>query len=463
MIAGVKKVPILRYGLIVLLIVVLFGSAIYLYLHYSKAEKIRTSFVQMINARENSALIDSCIIELYSADNSSRMYALTTKKPYFNTFTRQIKNVHGIINTINANNKSSASLAQDNELGNLISQKTLKTDNYIKLMALTDSLLKSARKITLSFKDANSKYINQPVIRRVKTEIHVDTIKPVVKPAEPQPKRKFFARLFGIGKKKEREAELAKQQPVLVQRTTDTTITTMTPTPKVAKVYKNYYSKLYEANNKLRNNEREMLEINNRLISQIIASLKKYKVAEQQYIYASKTELNSNLATVLYEFKRLSGLMFILLTVVVVVILYNIWKIFKNEEEMVVYTEMAENYAHSKSRFMASMSHEIRTPLNSIIGFSEQLTQSNLTEVQAEQTNAIRHSSKMLLDVVNEILDFSKYETGKMNFEVSPFNPTRPLPKLQIACRYRPVKKVSSLPTSSILIRIYVCRAITSA
>jgi len=284
MIAGVKKVPILRYGLIVLLIVVLFGSAIYLYLHYSKAEKIRTSFVQMINARENSALIDSCIIELYSADNSSRMYALTTKKPYFSTFTRQIKNVHGIINTINANNKSSASLAQDNELGNLISEKTLKTDNYIKLMALTDSLLKSARKITLSFKDANSKYINQPVIRRVKTEIHVDTIKPVVKPAEPQPKRKFFARLFGIGKKKEREAELAKQQPVLVQRTTDTTITTMTTTPKVAKVYKNYYSKLYEANNKLRNNEREMLEINNRLISQIIASLKKYKVAEQQYI-----------------------------------------------------------------------------------------------------------------------------------------------------------------------------------
>jgi signal transduction histidine kinase/CHASE3 domain sensor protein len=420
MIAGVKKVPLLRYALIVLLIVLLSGSAFYLYLHYSKAEKIRTSFQQMINARENSALIDSCIVELYSADNSSRMYALTSKKAYFTQFNKQIKNVHSIINTINRNNKTTASQAQDTELGDLISQKTIKTDSYIKLTALTDSLLKSARKINRDLKDKDSKYLQQPIVRRVKTEVHIDTIRPLLKVAvAPAVKKSFFKRLFG---KKENVQE-AKLQPLLVQRTTDTTITTMTPTPKVARVYNNYYSKLYEANNKLRTNELEMLEINNRLITQIIGSLKKYKVAEQQYISASKTEVKSNLSTVLYEFKRLSGLMFILLTVVVAVILYNIWKIFKNEEEMVVYTEMAENYALSKSRFMASMSHEIRTPLNSIIGFSEQLTQSQLTETQTEQTNAIRSSSKMLLDVVNEILDFSKYETGKMSFEKEPFKP----------------------------------------
>jgi signal transduction histidine kinase/CHASE3 domain sensor protein len=438
MIAGVKKIPLLRYGLIVMLIVVLFGSAFYLYLHYSKAEKIRTSFQQMINARENSALIDSCIVELYSADNSSRMYALTFKKEYFTRFNRQIKNVHNIIDTINRNNKTTASLAQDTELGNLISEKSLKTGSYIKLMTLTDSLLKSARKINKAIKDKDKNYLQQPVVRRIQTEVHIDTIRPLPKVATaPTHKKSFFKRLFG---KKEKEAE-AKLPPVLVQRTTDTTITTMTPTPKVARVYNNYYSKLYEANNNLRKNEREMLEINNRLISQIIGSLKKYKVAEQQYIVASKTEVNSNLSNVLYEFKRLSGLMFLMLTIVVVVILYNIWKIFKNEKEMVVYTEMAENYALSKSRFMASMSHEIRTPLNSIIGFSEQLTQSELTETQVEQTNAIRSSSKMLLDVVNEILDFSKYETGKMNFEVAPFKPYEAITDIATSMQVQAGKK----------------------
>jgi signal transduction histidine kinase len=441
MIAGVKKIPFLRYGLIVMLIVVLFGSAFYLYLHYNKAEKIRASFRQMINARENSALIDSCIVELYSADNSSRMYALTFKKEYFTQFNKQIKNVHQVIDTINRNNKNNASLSQDAELGNLISEKSLKTDSYIKLMTLTDSLLKSARKLNGTLKDKGNKYLQQPIVRRVKTEVHIDTIKPLPTVAAPTPapeKRGFFKRLFGKKKEKVQEAKLP---PVIVQRTTDTTITTLTPTPKVARVYNNYYSKLYEANNKLRKNEREMLEINNRLISQIIGSLKKYKVAEQQYIASSKTEVGSNLSNVLYEFKRLSGLMFILLTVVVVVILYNIWKIFKNEEEMVVYTEMAENYALSKSRFMASMSHEIRTPLNSIIGFSEQLTQSRLTEAQAEQTNAIRSSSKMLLDVVNEILDFSKYETGKMNFEVAPFKPHEAISDIAASMQVQAGKK----------------------
>lgn len=69
------------------------------------------------------------------------------------------------------------------------------------------------------------------------------------------------------------------------------------------------------------------------------------------------------------------------------------------------------------------MSHEIRTPLNSVIGFSEQLGQSKLDEQQAAQVSAIRSSSVILLDVVNDILDFAKYESYKVNFDQAPFHP----------------------------------------
>ena len=442
MIAGVKKIPILRYALIVMLIVVLFGSAFYLYLHYNKAEKLRGNFEQMINARENSSLIDSCIVELYSADNSSRMYALTGRKWYSNEFSRQIKNVRRIITAINANDKQSANVAGDDELGNLVSEKKLKTDNYIKLMTLSDSLMRSAKKINEALRDKNNKIVKQPVIKQIKTQVRIDTVKTVkvAKAPEPEQKKKFFGRLFSVFNKKKKQEEFV-EKPVLLAKRTDTIITTMTASPKVAQAYNKYYTKISDANNKLRANEREMLEINNRLISQIIGSLKKYKIAEQTYIAGSKQELNSNLSTVLYEFKRLSGVMFLLLTTVVIIILYNIWKIFRNEEELVVYTEMAEKYAQSKSRFLASMSHEIRTPLNSIIGFSEQLTQSNLTETQAEQTNAIRSSSKMLLEVVNEILDFSKYETGKMNFESAPFSPYEAIQEIATSMQVQAGKK----------------------
>ncbi|MEB0264058.1 MULTISPECIES: ATP-binding protein [unclassified Mucilaginibacter] len=438
MIAGVKKISILRYALIVMLIVVLFGSAFYLYLHYNKAEKLRGNFQQMVNARENSSLIDSCIVELYSADNSSRMYALTGRKWYSNEFARQIKNVRGIITAINSNDKKSANLSGDDELGNLVSEKKLKTDSYIKLMALSDSLMRSAKKINEALKDKDNKIIQQPVVRRIKTQVRIDTVKTVAIAKTPEQKKKLFGRLFSVFDKKKKEEG---NKLVLLTRRTDTIITTMTASPKVAQAYNKYYTKIYDANNKLRANEREMLEINNRLISQIIGSLKKYKVAEQQYIVGSREEMNSNLSTVLYEFKRLSGIMFLLLTTVVVIILYNIWKIFRNEEELVVYTEMAEKHVQSKSRFLASMSHEIRTPLNSIIGFSEQLTQSNLTATQTEQSNAIRSSSKMLLEVVNEILDFSKYETGKMNFETSPFSPFKAIQEIATSMQVQAGKK----------------------
>ncbi|MET3981291.1 signal transduction histidine kinase [Mucilaginibacter sp. UYP25] len=443
MIAGVKKIPILRYALIVMLIVVLFGSAFYLYLHYNKAEKLRSNFQQMVKARENSSLIDSCIVELYSADNSSRMYALTGRKWYFNEFSRQIKNVRGIITALNRNDKSSANLSDDDELDNLVSEKKLKTDSYIKLMTLSDSLMRSAKKINKALKDKNNKILQQPVVSRIKTQLRIDTVRTVAVAKTSEQKKKFLGRLFSVFDKKKKEEPKAK--PVLLARRTDTIITTMTASPKVVQAYNKYYTKINDANNKLRANEREMLEINNRLISQIIGSLKKYKIAEQHYIVGSKEEMNSNLSTVLYEFKRLSGIMFLLLTTVVVIILYNIWKIFRNEEEMVIHTEMAEKYAQSKSRFLASMSHEIRTPLNSIIGFSEQLTQSDLSEAQTEQTNAIRSSSKMLLEVVNEILDFSKYETGKMNFETSPFSPYEAIQEIVTSMQVQAGKKKVAL------------------
>ena len=422
MIPSVRKVPVLRYGLVVLLIVMLFGTAFYLYLHYNNAEKLRRNFQTMVSARANSELIDSCILELYSADNNSRLYTLTGKKQYLNRFTQHIGNVHNIITVLNSNKDN----GEEGEMDDLLDQKAKTTRNYIKLVSLTDSLTRTAGRTGLSAKASAKKMVKQPMVKQVTTKVTFDTIAPVVKQPEAA-KKKFLGRLISeIAGKKKTDDQAAVPAPV-IQRRTDTVITTTTTAnasvSAVPSAYNNYYKKLYEANAKLRANERQMLSINNQLIAQIIGSLKKYKVSEQQYINSSSQNFNGTLTNVVYEFKRLSGLMFLLLTAVVVVILYNIWRIFRSESEMMVYTEKTENYANSKSRFMASMSHEIRTPLNAIIGFSEQLSQSELSYHQTEQVGAIVKSSKMLLEVVNEILDFSKYETGKMQFESEPFEP----------------------------------------
>ena len=76
----------------------------------------------------------------------------------------------------------------------------------------------------------------------------------------------------------------------------------------------------------------------------------------------------------------------------------------------------------TKSAFLATMSHEIRTPLNSIIGFSEMLEDGSLSEEQKSDLATIRRSGAILLDLINDILDLSKVEAGKLRLEVAPVN-----------------------------------------
>ena len=79
--------------------------------------------------------------------------------------------------------------------------------------------------------------------------------------------------------------------------------------------------------------------------------------------------------------------------------------------------------ARSKSEFLANMSHEIRTPMNAIMGFTELLSLENLTRQQKDYVNRILSSTKSLLTIINEILDFSKLEAGKMQLNAEPLKP----------------------------------------
>jgi signal transduction histidine kinase/HPt (histidine-containing phosphotransfer) domain-containing protein len=84
--------------------------------------------------------------------------------------------------------------------------------------------------------------------------------------------------------------------------------------------------------------------------------------------------------------------------------------------------EQADAANRAKSRFLADMSHEIRSPMNGIIGMTELLTETDLTARQREYLELIRESADALLHLVNDILDLSKVEAGKMDLERVPFS-----------------------------------------
>ena len=80
----------------------------------------------------------------------------------------------------------------------------------------------------------------------------------------------------------------------------------------------------------------------------------------------------------------------------------------------------AANYA--KSQFLANMSHEIRTPLNGVLGMAQAMEQDPLTELQRDRLAVIRRSGDMLLAILNDILDLSKIEAGKLELEAASFD-----------------------------------------
>ena len=89
--------------------------------------------------------------------------------------------------------------------------------------------------------------------------------------------------------------------------------------------------------------------------------------------------------------------------------------------ELEVARDAAQVASRAKSEFLANMSHEIRTPLNAVIGLTDLVLQSPLSEEQSQRLGVVMDSAEVLLSILNDILDFSKIEAGKLGLEAVAF------------------------------------------
>ena len=115
-------------------------------------------------------------------------------------------------------------------------------------------------------------------------------------------------------------------------------------------------------------------------------------------------------------------------------------------EQFVAAREKAESASEAKSQFLATMTHELRTPMNGVLGMSELLSSTELSDKQHEYVQIILDSSESLLTIINDILDFSRLEAGKVGLEKIPFNPEQSaydvLALLAPRCQNKPLQLI---------------------
>lgn len=155
-------------------------------------------------------------------------------------------------------------------------------------------------------------------------------------------------------------------------------------------------------------------------------------------------------AVKLFEKKNLSfsklfyraelGLMIANLIVLLLVFLFLLRPMAKTviqrEEELEIARDLALEESRFKSMFLANMSHELRTPLNGVLGTSDLMRSTRLNEEQKEYMDIISQSGKILLGVVNNILDLTKLEIGAVELDEIPFEPEKLLKSMPKSFQY---------------------------
>jgi signal transduction histidine kinase/FixJ family two-component response regulator/CHASE3 domain sensor protein len=424
----IKAKLILGY-MLVILAVILTG-----YVTYTSFLKLLGSVDDLTRPNRKLACLNQILKDVTIAENNLRLYTLTQNESSLETYLLDMATLGIQIDSLKIlTSQDSSQYTSVLQIEKLIQDKrdTLLSLQEVRLKLNNQDLSAEAiRKIAQLEKRvaaASKTVLSSTTVISTRQEMVPDTMHAIeAAPAEDRDGG-FFKRL----KKKQPRQEPVREpaEPQITYRTDTTIVIDTLQSARPGVVLGNVRRILTDLSNKevqqqklLVEKETELIESSFLIKNQLISLLNEMEQQEMLITDHKKSEAKlvagNSTMILLVILLASSGVALVF----VIFIINDINKSNYYKQQLIESQAKAEKLAQVKQNFLSNMSHEIRTPLGAIVGFSERLAKEPLNAQQQTYVDAVRNSSDFLLSTVNEILDLSKIEAGKLSIEVEPFS-----------------------------------------
>lgn len=374
--------------------------------------------------------LDTITLSLQTAENNFRMYTTLWDTSYFKKYVGDIRLISSLLKDLSAGDHSDISGTIVGDLRNKNGQMTI----YSELKRLTDSLNNINVQLELLKITGNVpklKTYPKEMLRKV-TKVEESAAATVV------PKQKLFKRLknaiLNKGDRKD-STKRVKTEVTYEQTASDIEAYNKKKLADIEQFYARLFEDMKSNRNILTKKEETILKLNESIFQNIKRLFQEYRNKENINSELKKAILKSRADQSLAAIGRSRQINFGISVLSYLAIILLMWKLYRAYDKTLRANQLAAEQVIIKSRFFTSISHEMRTPLNAIIGVSEQLKSTPLNEDQQQMSKLLDNSSSMLLSAVNEVLDFSRLETGKLALAKTPFRYKRILSDIAATAR----------------------------
>ncbi len=422
------KLSISNFILIIVCLVVLITVLVLNAVNSKSLVSLRQSIDTLVIQNPSIGLLQETDKHLSIAENNYRIYLTNYDTLYREAFLNELSQVQFTLQQI----RVGADSAEVNQIMEGLDKKIKLADMIAQLKMIADSVTSHSK----TFEKRNFALVNAPLkIEKIDKSIiesfvvnRVDTLK-----SAPRKKKGFFKKLGDLFSSKSEDVPLqytkggistTKDGKVIDSSSKETALDSSINnlSDEIQKFYQGSVNEEMSLRSRLNEGEKALAETNLTIISQIDAALesilqKELTARREHLVNALLTASNAREAIARFSWGSLG-----IILLIIILLSFNIYRLIKYESQLIEARETAEKMTQVKSRFLSNMSHEIRSPLTSIMGFTDIIDRLEVDPEKKKYLQAIKTSSDHLLHTVNDVLDFSKLDAGKLQLESQPFN-----------------------------------------